>query len=383
MPNDTPGRPDREIESEREIRRVLDDPASRGEKFVESVLDLGTRLNIEPFCACLRLLVCLDRVEPEARAILTAVDQHRWWLEDRLGRDPGIGVAAADYLHSVHGALGDPVFRDAGEIDSESAGPAPFTELPAIAAVVDGEILRGEESGRQTALALFDSDGSLPQGGDAVAAEALRGACRDTDSPGRLSTGRFGVVLPCAGEREALGAGERLVSVLDASTDRRWRCGVSLHPDHAADAEGLIGSASAALDSRHPATGGRTTLYHVERRARPRRQVGDRLRAILRGDGSETWARVEDISVDGARIRHAGKMTPGSECVLALREPSVRPREVTIRGRVLRIKRVDEVDAGQWSMAIRFTGDPSDRFRLAGLVADLPLVSEAAGEERP
>ena len=49
----------------------------------------------------LNALAGVNLSAPEAREILPQVGEHKWYLSERLGRDVGWKVAAADYFENV------------------------------------------------------------------------------------------------------------------------------------------------------------------------------------------------------------------------------------------------------------------------------------------
>jgi hypothetical protein len=38
----------------------------------------------------------------QSREVLTRVQEHKWYLSERLGRDVGLRVAAIDYIENFH-----------------------------------------------------------------------------------------------------------------------------------------------------------------------------------------------------------------------------------------------------------------------------------------
>ncbi|MFQ5878028.1 MAG: PilZ domain-containing protein [Acidobacteriota bacterium] len=377
---------DQAFETQTDFGAVLDDPSLSGDRLLRAILAIGARSRIDPFRACLRALTRLDRAEPEARATLVAIDRHRHLLRSALGRDPGLGVAAADYLHSIQGLLGDPVFHAAGQ----APGPEPDAPDPSSRGTIDGlleaEIARAERTGRPVGLLLLAPDRSLPGAVSSLlaAAETLRGAARDTDHTGPLGTEGLAALLPCCGADEALRAAERLRAALSGATGGAWSSGAAAWPVHSRDPASLMECARLALAAARAEGGDRGRAYRPERRSRPRRKVAGALLGTLRRGASAVEVSIEDLSASGARVRLAAPLEPGSDCVLVVREPSARPREASMRTRVVRLEGAGEGGAGgAFSAGLSFVGGESERFRLGALLADLPPPPAARREAQP
>ncbi len=369
-----------------EIRRVLRNPALRGARLLEEIADLGTRHDIEAFRAALHAVARIDRPEVSARSLFEAIDQHRASLETRLGRDPGLSVAALDFLHDLEGLLRDPIFREADDPRGaapgwpKAPGPASLDEVLAL------EVRRGERFGRPLAVAILAPDRPADAGERtmALAAVALRDAGRDTDHVARLLPDGFGVVFPCTGGEEGRRAAERLRLAAEASTGSPWSAGVAVCPDQPWEASALAAGAREALAAARAVGGSAVRLFRPERREHPRcGGVGASLTAALRTDGDELTASVEDLSVGGALLLTGRRVAPGSRVVVALRETSARPREMSVPSRVVRAEAAPPAPGGPaWRAGIVFLADAESRYRVAGLMADLLPRPRTAREAR-
>jgi hypothetical protein len=368
------GLEDREAAVGAAIRRVLEDAGLRGEAFADSIDALGGRLGIEPFRGCLLALVGLDRAEAAARSLLGAIEEHRGALEARLGRDPGLPVAALDLLHGLEGTLREPVFHQAHGV---GGGPGPEEEAPrpflAIDEILFLEIRRAERFGRPLALALLAPD--HPAGGReasiASAANALRDACRDTDHAARIVPEGFVVILPGTPPEAALRAAERLRRALSTASGEPWSAGLAGCPDLPWDMTEVARAARRALRGAREAGGARALPFRLERRGHPRRRVGmERLAALLRRESGQSPVELRDLSIGGARLRIEERLDPGDRVTLALAEPGARPLAVAVEGRVVRTEGPETPGGSAWTAAVAFREDDAERFRLAGLLAE-------------
>ncbi len=371
-----------------EIGGILWDPALRGARLSEAIVDLGARHDIEPFRACLHRLAGLERPEAAARPLLEEIDRHRASLEARLGRDPGLGVAALDFLHGLEGTIRDPIFREEGEgapRATRSAGPGSIDEILAL------EVRRGERFGRPLAVAVLapDGEGATAEGTMNLAAAAVKEALRDTDQAVRLVPQGFALILPCTPAGGAQQAAERLCRALRTATGTTWSAGLAACPDLAWDADALGSHAREALAAARAAGGDAARRFRPERRDHPRKGVGAALVATVRRDGAETPAEVRDLSVGGALLFTRARLDPGSEVQLALRETSARPREVLLPSRVVRAEVVhDEAAPGAAGEPLRragvsFQAEAEARFRVAGLLAGIAEPDVPGREGRP
>jgi GGDEF domain-containing protein len=371
------------------IREILDDPSLRGARFIQAIHQVGSRHPIEPFQACLLALSGLRLPEPEARSFLVEIDRHRDQLEADLGRDPGLGVAVADHLHSRAVPLVDPGFRST-EQDRETAATAARPEA-AFINLLEREVQRSERFDRPLGIALFAPDAA---GDQALAIDqalaVAREVCRDTDLASELAPDLFGLILPCTDSPGSVRAAERVLSRLIARTGVQWSAGVVASPEQPQDAEGLLRRAEWAREVARASGGGGVRAYRPERRTHPRRQVGGSLTGeLLLGahpdapsgrEHGEGRIEVTDVSLGGARFGAPQELAPGTDVVLTLRESSARPREVALPGRIVRVREMPDAAGGAaWETALSFSARESQILRLAGMLANLPAGD--AGEE--
>jgi len=360
-----------------EIRRILADPGMRAARLMGAIGDLGAVSGVEPYRACLRALVPVDRSDGAARILLEEIEAHRARLETSLARDPGLSVAALDYLHDLEGTLGDPVFREQAVPQPEAAPAGSDLVSASLDEVLALEMRRSERFGHPMALALLAPDaGGVGEDLLSAASEALRKAIRDTDHAARLLPDGFALVLPCAGEEEAVKTADRHRPGLSAATGVTWSCGVASCPDRPWEPRALAGAARRALDSAREAGGNAVRPYRAERREHPRRSVGPSIAAVLRAEGPDLPVQVLDLSIGGSLLLTSRRIDPGSRILLAIREASARPREVVLSSRVVRSEAtsVPSPDGPAWRSGVAFLADVEARCRVAGILTDAARV---------
>ncbi|MEK7282731.1 MAG: PilZ domain-containing protein [Acidobacteriota bacterium] len=349
-----------------DIRKVLGDPAARGDRLAEAISGLAARHSIEPFRAVLVCAAALECPEDEAGTLVLAIDSHRSRLEGLMGRDPGFTVAACDLLHEVDRTLREPVFRSAAAAIECGPGGASLSLEEAQRL----ETRRAERSGRPLAVVALSPDGppEAAAGGLQAALLGLRDCARDVDYVGSVPTHDFIILLPCTGGRQGLLAAGRFRRSLLATTGAAWSAGVASAEGPAADAIGLTRQAREAIETARRAGSGQA-LYRQERRAHPRAAVGSSVPARLRRDGAESAIVVEDLSLGGALLTVHDRIDPGADVILALRQAAARPAVMAIPSRVLRVADGPVPGQAPWRAAVAFPAEA--RLRVAGVLAGL------------
>lgn len=369
------------------IRAILAEPTQRGGRLLEALTSFGVERNLEPFRFALQSLIHLDRSEAQARSLFEAIDQHRASLEVRLGRDPGLSVACLDLLHDVEGSLRDPIFRESAPTDlpagTERTDRTPVDRFDEI---LVREARRGERFGKPMTVVLLGPDGPAEGAGDwmEAAAGVLRDLRRDCDHAARLVPDGFALVLPCTGGAEAWPAAERLRQALRAPTGVSWSAGVASCPDLGWDATAIAGAARQALAAARDAGGDAVRVFRPERRAHARRRpAGVSLAALLRWDGGEAAAEIEDLSLGGAQVRVSERIAPDSRVTLAVRETSVRPHDAILASRVIRTdEQSGPPGSPRFRLGVSFLDSPGGSLRVAALLADLAVDAAAVRGNR-
>jgi PilZ domain-containing protein len=359
-----------------EIRKVLGDPLLRGERFDRAVGEIGSRHDIEPFRALFRALTPIDLPEAQARSTLRAIEEHRASMESLLGRDPGLGVAALDYLHDLEGVIREPAVRDApAEQDPRLESEAP-PETGSFEELCNLEARRGERTGRPLAAVVLAPDGDRADSEEAMeaAAACLRDRARETDHAHRTGCREFTLILPGTDGEQALAGAERLRRAFCAATGIAWSAGMAACAGPPWDVWALCGEARAAVREARERGGDATRMQHPERREHPRKEVGPSLQASLSVEETvEPDTVIEDLSLGGALLGTREDIPPGAEVRLTLREISPRPRQVEVASRVRRVEDATDATPGPARRAaVAFVEDGEVRLRIARLLADLP-----------
>ncbi len=369
---------------EDELREVLGSPSLRGEELKSAIATLGVRRGIEPFRAGLWLLARIDQSEEEARAVFDAVELQRGLLQERLGRDPGLAVAALDSVLSPDGSARLATQRQGPRAGFGISADGGVPETPSFDELLGFEVRRAARFREPLALLVLAPDRSADDPPLMSQAAAILGqALRDTDQAARILPAGYVAILPSTPAASALDAADRLRESLLAATGVAWSAGVAAAPDLPWEPEALARGAREALRSAWLSGGQQVAPHRAERRAHPRRPAGDRVAAVLRRDGLDREMILADLSMGGALLGVNERLSPGSEVLVALRETSARPRKAEVLSRVVRVDR-NPPDAGgaPWRTAVCFVAGSKDRLKVAGLLADLPAPS-SRGPEHP
>ncbi len=120
-------------------------------------------LELRFFSPTLTILARLDLTEYRAEQVLGRLDDHRAELASALGRDPGLHVAALDYLSNVTGMISCPAIVEDAELERAKieATTDPLTGLASrrrLGAAIDLEPRRSRRYGLQLALLLLEID---------------------------------------------------------------------------------------------------------------------------------------------------------------------------------------------------------------------------------
>ncbi|MBI1308262.1 MAG: diguanylate cyclase [Proteobacteria bacterium] len=168
----------------------------------------------------------------QAKTLWAEIGDHRGKLKKLLGRDPGVTLAAHDYLANVSGLL-----KGAGVIEEQkfqtlatSASRDGLTGLydkTTFARILGDELSRQARYGRPVTLAMIDIDHFKKLNdtfghadGDVVlaqVAEVIAKQARTSDSCGRFGGEEFGVVLPEVDANAGLALAERIRSAVEAA----------------------------------------------------------------------------------------------------------------------------------------------------------------------
>ncbi len=358
-------------------------------RFMNRLRELRTLDEVPAFAEAIRLLAHLEVPENEAEALLGDVLKHRETMSGALGRDPGLRVAAVDYLSNVDRRLVNPKIVEMSEFErtERSAATDPLTRLynrRSFRDALDREVRRGRRYGLCLSLAILDLDdfkrvndlyGHLF--GDVVlqrVARLVRRSIREADVACRYGGEEFAVILP---ETERLGAyavasriRERVeASFRDEPTGGRMvpmtlSGGLAAYPEDGLEPDPLVARADEALYVAKRGGKNRITLYHLERRrwvrypARPQARI--RMESGEEGAGRPAMAL--NLSRSGILLETEDPVLPASPVVLFMGRKTDDPpdRDWVLPGRVVRVEPRPSASA---------------RFRI-GVAFDQPMAEE-------
>jgi len=342
-----------------------------GETLIRRLRQLRRLDGVATCSAMLHLLTHLELPEDEAEQLLVELDGHRREVGATLGRDPGLRVAAVDYLSNVRGLLRNPTIVELDELETteRSAVTDSLTGLHNrryFDSALDIETRRSLRYGLGLSLLLLDLDLFKPindlhghRFGDLVLSRVgklLLQAVRDSDVACRFGGEEFAVILPETGRLGAFSLAERVRLEVQRTFAEPFEGlalelsvsgGVATFPLDGEDAESLVECADRAMYLAKKDGRNRSVLYHSERRRSVRYPVRSAARVWLQAAGtSRIETRPINLSRSGALLAlDAETLTAGSvELTLRLRE-----REWNVSGEVVR--------RGKRSVAVRFS-DP-------------------------
>lgn len=193
-----------------EFRALVDAIPSAGEDLYVDLLNLLTnrRFPVE-----------------EARQLWRGILRHKRKLAAKLERDPGVRLAALDYLHNVRHILSHPRLLDRKDFETvlDSLHTDELTGLfnrRHLKATYQLELRRARRYGKHLSLMLLDIDDfkgindrfGHPVGDDVLVdvAKLLTHVCRETDTIGRFGGDEIVVLLPETSKHDAYILAERI-----------------------------------------------------------------------------------------------------------------------------------------------------------------------------
>jgi diguanylate cyclase (GGDEF)-like protein len=267
--------------------------------------------------------------EDEAESLLAALVDHRKEMAGSLGRDPGLQVAAIDYLSNVRKLLDEPTIIEHVQLEltERSAATDAVTDTynrRYFEHAIDIEIRRARRYSLQLSLLILDLDFFKSVNdiyghpvGDMVLAQAglcIRRAVRDSDLACRYGGDEFAVILP---ETDRLGAhavAERIRRRVKGTFSSKpidgklvsmtISGGLSSYPDDGVTPEVLIEKADQALYLSKSAGKDGIVIYHSERRGAVRYPTRPSARVMLAGapPGMPNTVSAVNLSRGGALV---------------------------------------------------------------------------------
>jgi len=344
---------------------LLADDRLESDRLMQALLDLRGE-GCTACAAALHLLAHVNLPEKQAERLLRDLLSHRADVTRALGRDPGIRVAAVDYLSNVKRLLVNPTIVERSDLErtERSAMTDPLTRLFNRRYFTDAigvEVRRSRRHGLRMALLMLDLDrfkvlndlhGHLF--GDRIlqrVGRVLRRSVRDADVPCRYGGEEFAIILPETDRLGGYAVAERIRVRIDkglaepsASTSRvrlSLSGGVAAYPEDGSEPPALISRADQALYLAKRRGKNRISLFHSERRQAVRYPARPTVRAgVVLGRGRKVEARPINLSASGALLWLDEELEPAMAVELAFAgsDATGRSRNWTVSGRVIRVE---------------------------------------------
>jgi len=315
--------------------------------WMERLRELRSNSDISAFSSLVKLLVNLIVSEREAERLLGNIFKHREMMARALDRDPGLRVAAIDYLSNIEPRLTNPkiVEMTLYEQTLQCALTDPLTGLAnrrSFHESLEREVARSMRHNSIFSLLLLDLDwfkkvndtfGHLL--GDVTlkkAARIFRSTLRDVDMVSRLGGDEFAVILA---ETERLGSyvvADRIRRrVEEEFRDRQTggadvrltlSGGIAMFPEDGEDASRLLEHADESLYEAKRHGKNAIILYYSERRAAVRYKVRSTTTVLVRSRSEESGvpALGLNLSRSGALVETDDMLDDCSDIMLVLEE---------------------------------------------------------------
>jgi diguanylate cyclase (GGDEF)-like protein len=280
----------------------------------------------------LRLLAHLEMSEDEAERLLDELLQHRAQIGAALGRDPGLHVAAIDFLSNVKHLINSPtvIEHDKLERTERSAMTDPLTTMfnrRYFEGALEVELRRSKRYSLAVSLLLLDLDFFKSVNdiyghvfGDLVlhrAGSVVRRAVRESDVACRFGGDEFAVVLPETDRLGAYAVAERIRRRIESSfantplEDRLVAMtasgGLAVYSEDGTTAKMLIERADQALYQAKSRGKNSIVIHHAERRRTVRFPVKPTTRAEIASGPSQSLFPVQPLNLSrGGALLEAG-----------------------------------------------------------------------------
>lgn len=300
-----------------------------GDRLMSRLRQLRSLESVASCSALLHILAHLDLSEDEAEQLLEDLLRHREEVTSELGRDPGLRVAAVDYLSNVRKLLDNPTIVEMAELENteRSAVTDSLTDLynrRYFESALEIEIRRSCRYALSMSLLMLDLDAFKPVNdlyghpfGDLVlrrAGEILRRAVRESDVACRFGGEEFTVILPETDRLGAYALAERLRCAVETQFANKpvggravtmtISGGIASYPEDGEDPQTLIARSDKALYLAKTMGRNRIVLFHLERRRSVRFPVRRSTKVWISAvPGAErTHVRAINLSREGALL---------------------------------------------------------------------------------
>jgi diguanylate cyclase (GGDEF)-like protein len=340
------------------IHLLSDDHPEPG-PWVGRLKSLSDLENAPVFANAVRFLFHLTLDDPDAAVLLDNVLNHRADLAATLGRDPGVRVAAMDYLSNVDRRYDNPKIVEMQEFEEteRSARTDTLTGLwnrKVFREQLEAEIRRSRRYRWPVTVLMLDLDHFKAVNdthghvlGDLVLERVgglLRHAVRGADAACRIGGEEFAVVLPETAREGAYAVAERMRTRVQQAFEVRTvdghdipmtiSAGLASFPEDGLHADELVARADEALYGAKHAGRNRVCVHYREKRAGVRFPVKAGTSVGL--DGSAGTAI--NLSRTGALIEIGGDVCVGAAVALRIERGASRPEPAPVAlGRIVRI----------------------------------------------
>jgi diguanylate cyclase (GGDEF)-like protein len=310
----------------------------------------------------------LDIPEVQAERLLADLLRHRDEVTRALRRDPGLRVAAIDYLSNVKKLLANPAIVETSQLEKteRSAMTDPLTRLynrRHFARALALEVRRSHRYSLRLSLLMLDLDAFKRLNdrhghlfGDLVlqrVGQELRRAVRDADTPCRHGGEEFTVILPETDRLGGYAVAERIRRRIRRSFAERpvggkrvevnLSGGIASYPVDGEDPPALIARADQALYLAKRLGKNRISLYHSERRQAIRYPAKTTAQARMKRRSGEATVETRPLNLSrgGALLDLDEEMRAEAPVQLTFggRDASGRPRDWVTAARVVRVER--------------------------------------------
>ena len=332
-------------QNRRRLAALLNDKHLDGGRLLSRLREIRSFEGLTACAEVVHLLAHVELTEADAEELLVELMHHRGEMSGMLGRDPGLQVAAIDFLTHVRPLLTNPTIVELTLLDQTEryAITDPLTDLfnrRFFQSALDTEVRRSHRHSLKIAVLMLDLDSFKSVNdvyghpfGDRVlrrAGRVIRRSVRESDTACRVGGEEFCVILPETDRLGAFAAGERVRrnvenDFADAPIDGRLVAmtisgGVACFPEDGDSSEGLVDRADEALYRSKLRGRNRVVIHHAEKRRTTRYPVNPsaRARLVSRPTGDPGEVQPLNLSTGGALLESDRSYSRADSVVLTL-----------------------------------------------------------------
>jgi len=385
----------------RRLAAIVGDSRLDGARLVSRLREIRVQEGVPACSAALRLLAHVEMNEDEAEELLGELQEHRARISSNLGRDPGLPVAALDFLSNVKRLISSPTVIEYAQLErtERSAMTDPLTTLfnrRYFQGALEVEIRRSRRYSLVMSLLLLDLDFFKSVNdiyghvfGDLVlrrAGQVVRRAVRESDVACRFGGDEFAVVLPETDRLGAYAVAERIrrrIEARFADTPLEGRLvamtvsgGLAVYAEDGAGADALVERADEALYHAKSRGKNSVVLHHAERRGAVRFPVKATTRAEIAAGPDHVLSVVQPVNLSrgGALLETGPEVPPAGAVELTLWEDNESWR---VPGRVVRVEESAEREGRL--VAVAFDHPLPEICLQRSVLASQPSRSHAGG----